>query len=416
MKHLNKYFIPLSLVLAGFISSCEKEFDSPPVTTLPEGNIITIDSVRNMYTAVDTTIDMDLSVYGVVTADEVTGNIYKTLFIQDETNAIQLDLSSSSSNTIFIGDRIRVSLKNTTITRDNSMVTITDIDPDQQIVKQESGMDLTPEKVSISDLAIVGAATPYQGKLVRIDSVEFPCDEIFSTWADAITQFSENRNLKDENNNSLLVRTSGYSTFAGDYLPRGNGSIIGIVTQYNNDVQLVIRNPNELTMTSSRFTDCPWYVKNFEDQNPTSDGWEEQNVIGNVNWYTNNQGSNNSYYGVISNFSNGSNSACETWLVSKAFDLTELTDPLLSFQSAYNYSGAALELYVSTDYTGDVTTSTWTNLTSQVTWSSGSWSWVNSGSIDISSYQTTNTRFAFKYTGSSNDGSTWEIDDFTIEE
>jgi len=36
---------------------------------------------------------------------------------------------------------------------------------------------------------------------------------------------------------------------------------------------------------------------------------------------------------------------------------------------------------------------------------------VNSGDIDLSTYISTNTRVAFKYTGTENSGSTWEIDD-----
>ena len=75
-----------------------------------------------------------------------------------------------------------------------------------------------------------------------------------------------------------------------------------------------------------------------------------------------------------------------------------------------------MELYGTTNYTGDVTTTTWTNMTSLATWSTGGWSWVNSGLIDISAYATSGVRFAFKYTGSNSDGSTWEIDDFTIED
>ena len=168
-------------------------------------------------------------------------------------------------------------------------------------------------------------------------------------------------------------------------------------------------------MNGARLNECPYYVKNFEDQSITSGGWTTQNVVGNIGWTTNNQGSNSSYYAVISNF-NAGNTACETWLVSPEFDLSGIANPTLSFQSAYNYSGDPLKLYVTTNYTGDATTTTWTDMTSMATWSTGGWSWVNSGIINLSAYATTGVRFAFKYTGTNSNGSTWEIDDFTIED
>ena len=57
---------------------------------------------------------------------------------------------------------------------------------------------------------------------------------------------------------------------------------------------------------------------------------------------------------------------------------------------------------------------TWNQL--QATLSTGNFDWVSSGNIDLTSYAGTNTYVAFKYTGSSSDGSTWEIDEIMITE
>ena len=87
----------------------------------------------------------------------------------------------------------------------------------------------------------------------------------------------------------------------------------------------------------------------------------------------------------------------------------------MSFENAYNYTGAPLEVLIATDYDGTSdpsTQGTWNPLPAN--WSTGGFSWVNSGDIDISSYSSTNVHVAFKYTGSSSDGSTWEIDDVKI--
>ena len=48
--------------------------------------------------------------------------------------------------------------------------------------------------------------------------------------------------------------------------------------------------------------------------------------------------------------------------------------------------------------------------------SGGNYVFVNSGNINLSAYKASNVRIAFKYSGSSSDGSTWELDDVLIKE
>ena len=246
----NKIFF-LGLVLASFLVACDKDPVSPPITELAAGEIITVDSIKNMYTAVDVLITDDLSVYGTITADEVSGNLYKTVFLQDGTNGIQLNLTSSSS--VYEGENVRVSLKGATITRDNNMLVVDNIDPDRQIIKQGTEGSISPEIVTIDDILIPGGSlySPYQGRLVQINDVEFICNDIWSTWANAVTQFDENRTLIDGNNKTVIVRSSGYATFANQTLPQGKGSIIAVVTQYSGTVQLAIRNPQELSLSGT---------------------------------------------------------------------------------------------------------------------------------------------------------------------
>ncbi|MFO0436071.1 MAG: choice-of-anchor J domain-containing protein, partial [Sphingobacteriaceae bacterium] len=117
-------------------------------------------------------------------------------------------------------------------------------------------------------------------------------------------------------------------------------------------------------------------------------------------------------YIQISNYF-GSNVACETWLISPSMNLNSEASPRLVFKSAYNYSGPALQVLVSTNYSsGDPNAATWTALSPAL--SGGSWNWVKSGNVSLSAYKSANTRIAFKYTGTNTSGSTWEIDDVAI--
>ena len=136
-----------------------------------------------------------------------------------------------------------------------------------------------------------------------------------------------------------------------------------------------------------------------------------------ANWETSSAGGAPNPYCVISNydFDAGSNIATENWLISPSFDLTGAFAPTLSFDNAENYGGPALEVMISTDYvSGDPYSGTWTDISSFANWSPGGFTFVNSGDINISPYVGTNVHVAFKYTGSSSDGSTWELDNIII--
>src|SRR5690606_16305796 len=98
---------------------------------------------------------------------------------------------------------------------------------------------------------------------------------------------------------------------------------------------------------------------------------------------------------------------------------TTAVNPVFSFENACNYTGDILYVYISEDYDGtsNPTGFTWTPIT--VNLSSGSWNWVNAGSINLSSYYQTpdqsHVYIGFKYVGTSSNGKTWEIDNITVE-
>src|SRR5690606_41270937 len=81
--------LPLLLATA---MGCKKEFDTPPVRTLPEGSVVTIAQLKAMYQGAPVHFSDSVgavnTVYGVVTADEQNGNLYKNIHVQDHTGAI----------------------------------------------------------------------------------------------------------------------------------------------------------------------------------------------------------------------------------------------------------------------------------------------------------------------------------------
>ena len=397
--------------------ACKREYDSPPLNQLPENGIISIAQLRSM--AFPHKFVGDTSIFGVITMDEQTGNIYKNVYIQD-TSGAGMNLRLLSSGGVIQGDSVRVSLKGTILTQFDGMLQLDSVDIDDNIVTQSTGNIVEPKTVTIAEIN-----SSMQAQLIRLEGVEFSGMDVGGTWADGDNQASLNRMLVNCFGDEVIVRTSGYANFANEVIPSDNGSIIGVVGQYNTDMQLYIRTPLEAQMADPRCTASYLLYKDFDDGSTTSGGW------GSFWMGTNANGTNWGEWEIFggnvasaSNFEFASftNYACESWLVSPSVNLTGTTLPILTFDNVTRYSGPGLELYVSTDYDGSsdpALQGTWTNITSSVpNWDvdSGDWTFVPSGTIDLSPYISPNTYIAFKYIGSNVDGATWEIDNIIIQE
>ncbi len=414
---MNKLILALFAVSI-FLGSCKKKFDLPPAAAEPAvSGYITIDSIVNRYgvyyTSGPTPTKLyrfvgDVNLECTVTADETSGNIYKTVFVEDATGALTVKLLNSGG--LLVGDKIRINLNNVVLNDYGGMVQLDSIDIEKRVRKISSGNVVTPTKLTFNQLNSTGSFSlrKYQARLVILDTVEFSAGDKGTTFADPINKFTLEKELLNSAGNSVIVRNSGYANFAGSIIPCGKGSVVAILGEYNGTTQLTIRDHKEVKLTSGG---CPLNVKSFNDASVTSGGWSQYNVSGAINWTTGSY--NGETYGYISNYVASANQACESWFISPSFNISAATNPRFSFNSAYNYSGPVLEVLVSTNYTsGNPTAATWTPLSP--TLSPGSWNWTNSGIISLSSYMSTNTRIAFKYTGTGSSGSTWEIDDIAI--
>lgn len=394
---------------------CKKEYDNPPSSVIGEGQVVTLTDLMSSYNGTPMKfIDGDTNIYCVVTADEVSGNLYKNVYVTDGTSGLNVRLVASGG--LYIGDSIRINLNGTTLSEYNGMMQLDSVDVDLNVVKQATNVTVTPVDATI-DQAL--ADPSLVGRLIRFTDVEFLNTEVGSTYADAINQSSVNRNLINCGGSSILVRTSGYASFAGSTIPGGSGTVLAILGQYNADKQLYIRNLSDINLGGPSCQATIYLKKDFEDASVTSGGWTVKMDAGAVNWVTSDAFSEYGvYYGKISNYNGTNNVACETWLISPSVDLTGSTAPTFAFDNTCNYGGANLEVLVSTDYDGtsDPSTATWTTLTATLSIADGSWTWVNSGNMDLTPYISSSTYVAFRYTGSASDGKTWEIDEIIISE
>jgi len=170
----------------------------------------------------------------------------------------------------------------------------------------------------------------------------------------------------------------------------------------------------------------------FEDCTPSGSttlpaGFTHQNVTGSQTWActsfgrdasdaTGKASSGNAVQ--INGGSSTSSTENEDWLISKSFDLSTMTYPMLSFWSRTAFAGNTLQLKVSTNYDGSSlpSTATWTDIGGKFP-AIQSDTWTKSDNIDLSNFKTTKVYIAFVYTSPNANpsmGARWTLDDFAI--
>ena len=192
----------------------------------------------------------DKSFFAIITMDESSGNIYKNLYVQDSSQAVIVRLKAASR--MRQGDSLRISLKGATLRYYENLFQVDSVDI-KNLILQKSGLNIEPIPVTIPELKLANFSTEMQSKLIKLENVQFIATDTTKTYADPINQISENRTLVDDQGNQILVRTSGFASFAGAKVPNGSGSVIAIVSQFREDRQLVIRKLSEVDLNGERF-------------------------------------------------------------------------------------------------------------------------------------------------------------------
>lgn len=107
-----------------------------------------------------------------------------------------------------------------------------------------------------------------------------------------------------------------------------------------------------------------------------------------------------------------SNYASESWLISPALDLSELTSAVLTFTHVNNFvatPSSAMTLWVT-----EAATENWQQVTIPTYGTGTNWDKVSSGDIDLQSYVGKVIKLGFKYTSTTSEAGTWEIMDLKV--
>lgn len=310
----------MSVLLLGVaFSSCNDDFDTPPMV-VPQAehkpNITIAEFKAKHWQDANNYIDTvkeDEIIHGWVTANDVSGNIYKSLYISDGTAGFSISINGTSLyNTYRVGQEIVINMKDCFVGKYNGQqqigypqyyesggvweATFLPLATFQGIAElnglpSASKVDTIP--LNISDLKTdAESLKKWQGRLVRIDNVKFPDADGVNTFANA--DATTNRNIEDENGNTLVMRNSNYATFRANMLPLGTGSVVGVLSYYNTSAtkldggtwQLYIRDASDCigfsTSTKGLVSD-PWTVEEaIAPEQAGKTGWMMGYVVGAV--------------------------------------------------------------------------------------------------------------------------------------
>ncbi len=274
-------------------------------------------------------------------------------------------------------------------TSDEQTFTVTEPAPTEGIIVSETALAFAAEVGATSD--------PQEYTLQGIDLGDVINIEVagpFEVSDNALSWDTDIYDLDPDFDGTIWVRYT--ATAAGDEF--------GTITHMSDGFDDVVIN---LTGTGS----LPLVdIFNEDFESTTLGSWTPVSVIGDQAWEARSYSGN--YYAYMSGFS-GSAQDNEDWLISPAVNMDAYENEQLNFDTAYNYTGPALEVYVSTDYVDDPTTATWAPLNPVL--STGGFSWANSGILDLSGYNGS-LRVGFKYQSDPTNGSAaWEIDNIVMQ-
>ncbi|MFT3908615.1 MAG: DUF5689 domain-containing protein [Ferruginibacter sp.] len=478
MNKIVKLFSGIILLASiGTMSACKKSYDQPPgptdfVGVVANTNIATLKAIHANAGDMDIITD-DIIISGIVTANDKSGNLYKQIFIQDTTGAMQILLEASSVYSSFpVGRRIWVRCKGLCLTDYHQTMELGVLTHDQYGVASVQGIlpadisnhivvgsinnEVVPIPVTVADLG-TGLQDRYINALIKLEDFQFSTANADATYADT-SAYKNTINDTIQNcpnlGTTLLVRTSAYANFAAVKMPRGVGSITCIYTVYKSSPtfgtpvkQLYIRDTSDVQFNSPRCGSAPTnaiFFENFEAYpastvTPYSEinipGWTNLFEVGTYK-YTNRTFSSNKYaysspFGVTT---------AKVWLVTKGINLDATTGEELTFDTKQDYylssypSGTPvpsdLKIKLSTNYVpGSVNpwdpSVIWTDVTSSATLSPGTQSgtsafpssYTTTTPIDLSSYSGT-IYVAFVNEGGTSltpaKTSSWEIDNIQI--
>lgn len=394
-----------------------------------------------------------------VTGSDEGGNIFKTVHLVNAANTVGFSIPVDAYNTYTKfepGRQVFINLKDKYFVKKFGSTVIgslynneTPANPADDEVGRVSlveyqnviqrGCNKVDENTLVKHLTIAQAKSDqYLNMLIELDGVQFSDLSVNKTFYDESVNSiggATNHDVSDISGNTVIVRVSSYSTFAGNKVPSGSGKIRGVMSKYNSDYQFMIRTIEDVKLDQPRFDAAPpicgnaitygLYNQNFESfavgnrnfPNAINDAF-----VGSRYWEVKTF-SSNKYIEMTSFAGSGNPGVTARSLFFIPVNFT--TANTFTFKKEFRFmAGEALKVYYVTaaNYTacGEANMASFVDITSQFTGltypSTGQSqnSFTTAGTYNIPASLTGEGFFVLEYTGNATVTTTVQIDDIVV--
>lgn len=284
MKRLKYIMLAMALPLCGLaITSCmDDDWKDPDTTTSPYGNnaiketnVVTIAQLKAKYASTlnkqnDTArITESMQIRARVTGNDIGGNIYNEVAVDDGTGAILICISQGGLfGYLPVGQEILVELKDlyigtygyqpqigTPYTNSSgrtfpSRMSRTTWQEHFKLIGTADASQIDTLEFDVSKVGTSSAATAYLkencGRLMIARGVRLTEADGKKTFAPESEKDAGNGVSRVVNGKSnLVVRSSSYADFAATVMPTGNVDLVGIFTRYGTTWQILMRSDTD---------------------------------------------------------------------------------------------------------------------------------------------------------------------------
>jgi hypothetical protein len=459
MKTYKLYPKTLYLLLFILISCVQNNDFEVPDITITDPNITTNSTLEKVKSALQQeffsneklvfTFPINESnptfIEAYVISSDATGNFYKKLIVQDKpekpTAGIEVLINKPALSDLFsIGQKIYIKLDGLSVSYDDGQAEVNPINlapgkyslgflqgdratqiPSTAIkeyfFRTSTITTIIPQKITTETITDATINT-----FVQLESAQFDISETGKTFSgEKYDEYDGFRYLFEcGTEHELRLQTSTFSSFKSTLIPKGQGTIDFILTKdfKSEFLVAVVNSPSAIDFTNATrcdpvFLNCDINTtvgnvflidETFENIKNNSHllnvGWSNINTNGGKNIFKPKTKNGNrviemSAYGTAEN-------PLETWLISPSINLDTTTNEILTFDTNNGYdNGRALKVFISSDFSGDVKTATWTQINAKLSEGpSNDFSNFFTKSSDISlSCLSGNIHIAFRYFG-----------------
>lgn len=273
---MNKLKIFMLALTACLLSGCmDGDWDDPTELNsrgnkaIVESNVISIAQLKSQYKNYITTdyrdgksytkITSDIQIKGVVTGNDIEGNLYNEISLQDETGAIIIAISEGGIwGYLPIGTEIVVDLKDLYIGNYGLQAQIgvpyTNASGNTYVSRMSkllwnSHFKLTGNTKTIEPVTFNNSTWDNfndGAKLATIKNVRFDVANDTTTFATPNAGSGSKSIYFKGVDKSVMVYTSNFADFAATYVPTGKVNVTGIVITYNRYKEFIIRSIDDV--------------------------------------------------------------------------------------------------------------------------------------------------------------------------